>query len=888
MKWYYSKAIEMYVSLEPLRVSSRVLEVADEYGFLLSWDDCGFLNNIDYEEARLIAGGLNGHILTPGEYWQVYKEACDEGCREVTDSLASDEFSEFLDRVYVSESEYIDNPIIGKCFEYKGDIVNFEHMQARPCYAKINDFDANGHPKSLKPDLSESGLIKFWSPDLSVTATGKTVAVRGYSASASTMSYDLGIPADARAPKLMVRLCCKNIPTGYVSDEEAKNIERILKSGGYADLEGFKRSELFERAIAPGDSAALAIEEAMFNNLGKIKVERGISGDKRLEFEDFCDYVEKCHDNLRKAIDKKLRILFVTGHKNPDADTVVSSVFEAYRLSLSLKRSDMAILPYIQADILPSEIAEIFDSEIYSNFIFETDVDMPKLLESGRVRLAYVDQNYQKEFQKYVIAITDHHKLANENLPWRDQIPCHIELVGSTAGLIARKYIGQGYEFDAPLSKILYCAMLMDTENREPLKMTAFDKTIMDRFKAKASVDFDHVLYSQLMTEMLSETDIGTLYFRDYREYDGFGFSIIKVSDFINKECFPRKLGKFKAIAEDANRANNLFLTFIMIVEYEKGGLNVSRERLYYVFNQTADSNMRERVTELVSSMAKLYYAPNQVTVNSEYMEISCAGKTLSRKILAPAVEKLLGCMTRYSFVKAVGKYVSTNLLSENDAVLRSGIDYSTDDKGVITDISFSNAKKLVKRLGLDMPDARDYWKIYSEAVSTGNTTLLKSITDSEYSEFIDTCSIDGKIVYRPEVTGEGLTGDFEDIEITEGRPGLIEPKEISYKTGLPVFAHAHAEYGNKNLWRYWSPDENGTYVFTRSHNFLMDRTSIEVRMSPEYACRNLGVRVMKESRPEEEVKINVNEGSLEILYKSEFDDDFKSVYNHNLTQSFD
>jgi hypothetical protein len=49
MDWYYSKSLDLYISLTPLKISPTVFNIAKENDIELEWDDYGNICNIDFD-----------------------------------------------------------------------------------------------------------------------------------------------------------------------------------------------------------------------------------------------------------------------------------------------------------------------------------------------------------------------------------------------------------------------------------------------------------------------------------------------------------------------------------------------------------------------------------------------------------------------------------------------------------------------------------------------------------------------------------------------------------------------------------------------------------------------------------------------------------------------
>jgi len=147
------------------------------------------------------------------------------------------------------------------------------------------------------------------------------------------------------------------------------------------------------------------------------------------------------------------------------------------------------------------------------------------------------------------------------------------------------------------VSRLLYGATLMDTENRLDAKMTYRDESIMDRLRASAGVDDDAALYHELMSALLGTTDAELLFRRDYKQDWGtYGFAVAKV-----KGCFGADGGCLRQgllddlvdLANSNNRSKNFPLTIVKLVNYGHDNDRVERERMYLVFNEHAAPGIR-------------------------------------------------------------------------------------------------------------------------------------------------------------------------------------------------------------------------------------------------------------------------------------------------------
>jgi hypothetical protein len=258
----------------------------------------------------------------------------------------------------VDDDTYIDHSqVIGR-YEYEGNRIKYEPVIGRPGWILADDIDIHtGHPLQVHEKDADKSQVKYWSPDLSNTEVKKTIAIRGYVTSVAMPSLDLGVPADTRQPKMMVRFCSSAKPK-ELTDKKEEYIGGLLS---YAE---------------------------------------------------FMQYIVSNRNLLEQAFQDDKMITFVTGHKNPDADTVISSALEAFHRYLSNSDADMVYLPLVQSHDMPKEISYILGDDLANAMIYSERVNITELLKTGKIRFIFTDQNYQKEYQKYQQSSQLYHLLA--------------------------------------------------------------------------------------------------------------------------------------------------------------------------------------------------------------------------------------------------------------------------------------------------------------------------------------------------------------------------------------------------------------------------------------------------------------------------------------------
>ncbi len=851
MNWYYSDSLKKYVSLHPSKNERYVTEAAAGLNIGIEWDDFGNIIKISYADARRIADEIGAYIMTPADYWRLYDEAVKNKNSELLASLKSKFFTEFLDRIYISNCEYIDHPAVGEDGFLSEPGIKEEIVYGRPGWIKPEDIDMkNGHPVSVREKTKETGLIKYWSPDTSVCKEGECYAIRGYVTSSDSISLDLGIPVSARNPKTMIRLCFDTPPNSFLDEEEITEADSLLASGSDDDIRFFSEGDLFKKIKGSDSSECLRIKENLYLKLGKINIRSYRNSLRAVTYSEFKSYIKNIKDTFNDAVREGKSIVFVTGHRNPDSDTVVSSLFEAFRLSAE-NNGDSIYLPLIQSDYMPAEIEELIRTDTADCLLYESDFDLPQLLKTGLVRFVFTDQNYQSDLQKYVVCVTDHHKLSDSLAGKEFSYPVNIELAGSCSALIACKYAGMGRTFDEELSRMLYGAMLMDTECRVEHKMTDTDRLVMDYMKEISRPKDDYERYKSLMIKLVSEKDVVRLYRRDYKRFKGFGFATLKMTDIFSNDNLSDYLRTVTDLAQKENAENNLYFTIAKISEYSTDTLTVIRERFYLIWNNNSSESLRIKVREQIRNSVCEVFETATVEIYDDYVEVSGTDKQVSRKKIAPDLERLVGELTRFVWADSIGKWVSRDFLKYEEWMKEEAPNAVCNKDGYICNVTFAQAKAITARMNSSMLSLPEYWKVYHEAEEKHDSDLISSLTSGGFIEFLNTVSADGKIINNPSVDGDTFSGKLLDYNIISATPGLICPDEIDCESGLPAVVYSPDEAG-ESLWRYWSPPEKGTYVFSRSHIFLIDKPCIDAKALPDEAYINIGIRATLEKNDDQ------------------------------------
>ncbi|MCU0653042.1 MAG: manganese-dependent inorganic pyrophosphatase [Candidatus Pacebacteria bacterium] len=145
--------------------------------------------------------------------------------------------------------------------------------------------------------------------------------------------------------------------------------------------------------------------------------------------------------------------VYVIGHKSPDTDTVCSSIAWAEYLAKKVKMSAVAA---VCGELNPE-----------TKFVLKTfGFNKPKTLNSAAGKtLVLVDHNEAEQMvdgaaDAKIIEVLDHHKIS---FKWPEPIRFRTEPAGSTATLVAKIMLANGFKITKPMAGILVSAILSDT-----------------------------------------------------------------------------------------------------------------------------------------------------------------------------------------------------------------------------------------------------------------------------------------------------------------------------------------------------------------------------------------------------------------------------------------
>lgn len=901
--FFYSPSTKMYIFRHPLIVDERVLKTADGLGIKVQASPEKWLINTELSDALKILKKLESTSMSLPEYFKIRKDTIKAKDKEMLQSLESDQFIEYLATVFLHDKWMIHHPRI-KNDNFSGNKIRVNIPKGRYGWIYPNNIDLKtGLPTKVKYTRKiEDETIKYWDTHTDIGKKGTLMAVRGFVTSIGKISLDLGFPADAVSQKLTIRECKKSRPEGVLEEEILSEAKKILTKYYDAVKDKTVYKEIPEwcdnflsfikkhkdSLQAANDVASQVLKEDIRDALGiiwtysllnsekesaeKIKfTAQYFSGLEKITDDSFANFIKDRKDKLTEAIKNHKSIVFVLGHNNPDTDTVVSAIAEAYRQQLINKET--LFMPVVPGSKLPQEIKELIGKELSEHLILTEEELYKKASKTGRPEWVMVDHNIGPE-QPDTRAIIDHHYPSEVSL--RQQIPRKIIFAGSTTALIAQRLYGLGIDIPKDMARILHGATLMDTENRFPGKMTPLDDLIMDRLQKASGIKDESKLYQQLMQKLISCYNPEELFLRDYKEdWNFFGFAVAKGIKILDKDKVSL-VEKLQELAKENNKAKNFPLTLVKVVDYDEDAETIRKERMYTVFQDNASQKFEDAVKQAIITVIK-HESPKNVKTSEAKDSIDYwgVGTQLSRKKLAPVLDFVVNAFNQYFYSPSTKLYFKRDFLRKNKNLERIAKEHNlklhTNKEGVVVG-NPAELKFYLQKLGFTSATPSEYFKAYFDALKINDTKMVSHLTSSKYLEVLNAI-VENKqvLIEHPEILLKDDKFSYKaksrkTVYIPKGVPGLINPEKIGEATGLPLEVEDPQQYG-KGLWRYWSPDSDCSWVL-RSTIFTYDIPALDLKFDFYEALPRLSIRPCVKTVKDPDIKVYEKSGKIVVKIK--------------------
>ncbi len=212
--------------------------------------------------------------------------------------------------------------------------------------------------------------------------------------------------------------------------------------------------------------------------------------------------------------------IYVFGHKNPDSDTVCSSIVYA------------GILQQLGYDARPAVQGKINHETAY--ILKMAGVEVPEMIpDAAGKNVVLIDHG--EEIQSAdgikdanIISIIDHHNDGSINTA--GQLIYDARPIGSTATIAWIRARNYGVEVDASMATLIFGAMMSDTSNLKSLNTTSADRAAYEELPKIAGIEDPEAFYREMFKASLSyegmpDTEILNSDIRDY-EAGGKTYSI--------------------------------------------------------------------------------------------------------------------------------------------------------------------------------------------------------------------------------------------------------------------------------------------------------------------------------------------------------------------------
>ncbi len=204
--------------------------------------------------------------------------------------------------------------------------------------------------------------------------------------------------------------------------------------------------------------------------------------------------------------------VYVTGHKNPDTDSVTAAI--AYAELLKAKGTEA--IPAMQGAMNPET----------QTVLRRFNVAAPEIMTdaTGKI-IALVDHSDLKQAPDNlsadnVVAIVDHHKIGD--VTTNSPIFCCVKPVGCTGTVLKQLYDTEGVAIQPQIAGLMMSAILSDTVNFKSPTCTDEDKKAVAELKKIAAVEDTDELFMEMLKAKSSINGIPAmdLLNRDYKDFD--------------------------------------------------------------------------------------------------------------------------------------------------------------------------------------------------------------------------------------------------------------------------------------------------------------------------------------------------------------------------------
>ncbi|KAL9123910.1 MAG: hypothetical protein Q9217_006706 [Psora testacea] len=563
-----------------------------------------------------------------------------------------------------------------------------------------------------------------------------------------------------------------------------------------------------------------------------------LCGKKRLLTHDFHGLIKINNETIMDCLSSPVgdQTMFVTSHPRPDADAVVSSLFEAVRRNLRCPPGTNA-LPCVE--YLPPEVKHLLGPDISRIFrLSENGNDgLGSMNEIVLVDTHLIDPSHRK----MVRAIVDHHIMTrlypyyvavSQEVSWSSTIQVYVKMLGS------------GMDLDEHTARILLDATKLEAEPELWTHMSEIDHLAFERLNSLAGPSFSSC--TDLMRLMVTSATDEESFYKDYKE-DLYGFAVIK--------CLVTR--DYTEIAVRNNAQHQLLLTIVKQVLYNTDFSSVIFESIQLVFNDVYhDCGFQKCMRKLIQAACEAFHGANQVSSLLNLTTIKGIKTQTPRLLLMPTIKDVVEEHLKFAYSERLGRYVACGFFTESPGRYGDG-----EYLPVCLRLSYRDAKRLLlSSSNTSFMTLPQFWQVYEEFTNKHYCHAIRSLEDTKHVELLDTLIFDRTSVQH----GDQLPSE---VAISPACPALIRPEDGYQVTGIPKKILSPDFYGDRSLWRYWSPD-SPINVATRGHIFIMNQSCIDLKIRPDESTSNLTFRPVYRDIPDMAFTIETEGMWVKVLIK--------------------
>lgn len=253
----------------------------------------------------------------------------------------------------------------------------------------------------------------------------------------------------------------------------------------------------------------------------------------------------------------------IIGHKNPDTDTICSAIaYEDYLAKKNIKAKAYSLGKINNETKFVLEKFGVSAPEIIAELPHDSEIILVDHNEEG--------QSIENLKNLNIVEIVDHHKI---NLQTDKPIRIHIEPLGSSCSIVAKKFIAKNFEISEKIAQILIAGIISDTLYFRSPTTTPKDKSLVEKLNEIAKIEnlenFSREMFdAKSDVKNLSTEELVRL---DYKNFDFSGHKFgIGVMETTNASFGLERKAEILEILKKIKQKENLEAVYFSIVDILK------------------------------------------------------------------------------------------------------------------------------------------------------------------------------------------------------------------------------------------------------------------------------------------------------------------------------